>query len=96
MVGTFKDLEGAAVYRTDHEDFEVLFLPQPKTFDQLKAIERRDGQRYLYRFKGPPQPWHGNLVDSAFRISFIKNRSMLFVVQNQRAVVCNAGEARAL
>lgn len=41
MDGTFEDQKGAAAYRTDHGDFEVLFLPQPKTFDQLKVIERQ-------------------------------------------------------
>lgn len=81
MEGTFEDQDDAALYRTDHGDFEVLFLPRPKTFDHLRVIEKRNRQRYTYRFEGPPQPWPANRIDSAFRIYFIKNGNMLFVVE---------------
>jgi hypothetical protein len=84
MEDTFDGQDGAALYRTDNGDFEALFLPQPKTFDRLKVIERQDGERYSYRFKGPPQPWPANLIESSFRIYFIKNRNMLFVVENDK------------
>jgi hypothetical protein len=92
MDGTFDGQDGAAVYRTDHDDFEVLFLPQPKTFDRLKVIERRDGERYSYRFKGPPQPWPANLIESAFRIYFIKNRNVLFVVEVNKELAATLGK----
>jgi hypothetical protein len=82
MEGTFEGQSGAALYRSDHGSFEVLFLPQSRTFDQLKIIEQHNGDRYSYRFKGPPQPWPANLIDSAFRIDFVKDRNLLFVVQN--------------
>jgi hypothetical protein len=84
MDGTFDEQEGAAVYRTDHGDFEVVFLPKPKTFDRLKVIERRNRKQYSYRFKGPPQPWPANLIESAFPIYFIKDRNVLLVVQGNR------------
>ena len=80
MEGTFEDQRGAAVYRTVHGSFEVLFLPQTRTFDRLRIIEQHNGDRYLYRFQGPPQPWPANLIDSAFRIYFVKDRNLLFVV----------------
>ena len=71
--------------RTDHGDFEVLFLHRPKTFDCLKVIEQRTGQAYSYRFEGPPQPWPANRMDSAFPIYFIKNgHLMLVVATNER------------
>jgi hypothetical protein len=92
MDGTFDGQDGAALYRTDHGDFEVLFLPQPKTFDHLKVIELRKGKRYSYRFKGPPQPWPANLIDSAFRIYFIKNRNMLFVVEHNKELAAMLGK----
>jgi len=80
MEGTFESESGAAVYRTVHGSFEVLFLPQTGTFDRLKIIEQHNGDRYLYRFQGPPQPWPANLIDSSFRIYFVKDRNLLFVV----------------
>jgi len=86
MEDTFDGQTGAAVFRTDRGSFEVLFLPPPQTFDHLRVIERRDGKRYLYRFKGPPQPWPANLIDSAFPIFFIKSRNMLFVVESDAAL----------
>ena len=92
MDGTFDGQDGAALYRTDQGDFEALFLRQPKTFDLLKVIERRDGERYSYRFKGPPQPWPANLIDSAFRIYFIKNRNMLFVVEHNKELAAALGK----
>jgi len=78
--GMFEGESGAATYRSDHGNFEVVFLYQPGTFDRLKILEQRNGERFSYRFKGPPQPWPANLIDSAYRIYFIKNRNMLFVV----------------
>ena len=92
MENTFDGQDGAALYRTDNGDFEVLFLPQPKTFDRLKVIERRDGKRHSYRFQGPPQPWVANLIDSSFRIYFIKNRNMLFVVENNKHLAATLGK----
>jgi hypothetical protein len=78
--GTFEGQTGAATFRTDRGTFEVLFLPQSKSFDHLEVIEERNGFRYSYWFKGPPQPWPANLIDSAFRIYFIRHRNLLFVV----------------
>jgi hypothetical protein len=80
MEGTFERQSGAAVYRTVHGSFEVLFLPDTLTFDRLNIVERHNGDRYLYRFQGPPQAWPANLIDSAFRIYFVKDKNLLFVV----------------
>jgi hypothetical protein len=92
MDGTFDGQDGAALYRTDQGDFEVLFLPQAKTFDRLRVIERQDGGRYSYRFKGPPQPWPANLIDSAFRIYFIKSGNRLFVVDHNKELAGTLGK----
>ena len=75
---------GAALYRTDRGDFEVLFLPPPNTFQLLKVVERQDGERYTYRFNGPPKPWPANRIDSAQRIYFIKHKNMLFVLSDKQ------------
>jgi hypothetical protein len=84
MEGMFDAQQDAALYRTDQGDFEVLFLPQPKTFDQLKVIERQDGQRYLFSFQGPPQPWPANLIDAAFVMYFVKHQNMLVVLKDRQ------------
>lgn len=82
MEDTFEGQTGAAAYRTNHGSFEALFLPQGKSFDRLTIVEQRNGDRYSYRFKGPPEPWPANLIESAYRIYFIKNRNVMFVVDN--------------
>jgi len=82
MEDMFEGQNAAVVYRTDHGSFEALFLPESATFDQLKIFEKRDGSRYSYRFAGPPQPWPANRIDAAFRMYFIKNRNILFVVDS--------------
>jgi hypothetical protein len=84
MEGMFEGRQDAALYRTDQGEFDVLFLPQPKTFDQLRVIERQDGQRYLYSFQGPPQPWSANLIDSAFPMYFVKHENTLLVLQDKQ------------
>jgi hypothetical protein len=83
MDGTFDGQEGAALYRTDHGDFEAFFLPVPQNFDSLKVIERQDGSRYSYSFVGPPRPWPANRIDSAFRIYFVKHQNVLFVLTDK-------------
>lgn len=85
MENTFDGQVGAAVYRTDQGTFEVCFLPEDGTFEGLKVNEeRKDSERYLYRFTGPPQPWPANLIDSAFPIYFVKDRNLLFVVDSNK------------
>ena len=61
------------------------FFLKNDTFERLKVTEqRKGGERYLYRFKGPPQPWPANLIDSAFPIYFVKDRNLLFVVESNK------------
>ena len=81
MEGTFEGETGATVYRTNRGSFEVLFLARGESFDRLSIFELHKGDRYSYRFKGPPQPWPANLIDSFYRIYFIKKRNILFVVE---------------
>jgi hypothetical protein len=87
MENMFEGQEGAAVYRTDHGSFEVCFLSRNGTFERLKVTEAHEGgQRYLYRFAGPPQPWPSNLIDSAFPIYFVKDRNLLFVMESNKVL----------
>jgi hypothetical protein len=84
MVNQFEGQKGAALYRTSAGDFEALFLAQPKVFDSLNVVERRDGESYFYSFKGPPQPRPAMKIQSVDRNYFIRYRSMLFVLRDRR------------
>jgi hypothetical protein len=95
MDGTFEGQMGAALYRTDRGDFEVLFLPPPNTFQLLKVVERQDGERYTYSFNGPPKPWPANRIDSAQRIYFIKHKNMLFVLSDKQLAATLENFARS-
>ena len=81
-INLFTGQSGAAVYRTDHGDFDVLFLPKSEAF-AVQPIERRQNGRYLYTFGGNPRasggPW-----DSAHPIYFVQFANQLFVANDSR------------
>ena len=74
--------KGAAFYRIDEGSFEVLFLPKTQSFDSLQIAERREGDRYIYSFRGTPRP-QTNLMDSSKPICFIRKGNLLFYVWGQ-------------
>jgi len=52
----FPAQKGAALYRTNHGDFVVWFLPRAQTFDRLEVVTQSEGEnRYLYTFRGEPK-----------------------------------------
>lgn len=73
----FADQEGAALYRTDQGDFDVLFLPKDETFDAVQVIEQRQGDVYLYSFRGTPHS-PGRLEGK--KTDFIRSANLLFLV----------------
>lgn len=81
MASFFDELKGAALFRTTGGDFEVLFLPKPYSFDHLDILEERQGNRYLYSFRGKPH--FEARVDSAYRQYFVKRSTKLFIVFNR-------------
>jgi hypothetical protein len=82
MGGLFSGLEGAALYRTTDGDFDVLFLPKPRTFADLKIIERPSKKRFVYSFAGKPRPWPANRIDSGIRQYFLKHDNQLLVLND--------------
>jgi hypothetical protein len=72
----FNGQTGAALYRTDRGDFEALFLPPGKTFDDIKIVEERQGARFHYSFRGTPQSPAN--IDSSKQIYYVKFRNVLF------------------
>ena len=79
MVHTFEGQTGAAVFKTDHGDFDVLFLPTWQTFDSLEVLERRENGRFLYSFRGIPRPTSPHPINSAHPIYFGKHSNQLFM-----------------
>ena len=79
MVHTFQGQKGAAVFRTDRGDFDVLFLPEPQTFATVEILERRENGRFLYSFRGSPRAASPHPIDSAYPMYFVKHADQLFI-----------------
>ena len=76
LFDTPKGSSAAAVFRTDHGDFEVMLLPKPFVFDLLKVNERKNGKSYSYSFSG--EPTRKTPIESTRRQYFIKRGNKLF------------------
>jgi hypothetical protein len=73
---TPKGSNAAALFRTDHGDFEVLLLPKPFVFDLLTVNERKNDKSYSYSFGGDPAS--ETHIESIRRMYFIKRGNKLF------------------
>ncbi len=80
----FKGLEGAALYRTDHGDFDALFLPAPETFAELKIAERSTKKGFAYWFTGKSRSWAANRLESGHREYFLKHQSQLLILDDDQ------------
>jgi hypothetical protein len=72
----FVGQEGAALYRTDQGGFDVLFLPKGETFDAVQVVEQRQGNLYVYSFRGTPNSL-GRLEGQ--KTDFIRSGDLLFL-----------------
>ena len=85
MIDIFEGQEGAALFRTDHGDFEALFLQNPEAFASVEVVERLDEHgRFLYSFKGTPPPRSPDPLDSADPIFFGKHANQFFITSKSR------------
>jgi hypothetical protein len=84
MIHLFEGQKGAAVFRTDHGDFEALFLPNTETFDSVELIESRENDRFLYSFRGRPSPASPHPIDSAYPMFFEKHGNQLFITSKSQ------------
>jgi hypothetical protein len=73
----FAGQEGAALYRTDQGDFDLLFLPKGESFDAVQVVEQRQGNLYLYSFRGSP---HSSGRLEGKQTDFIRSGNLLFLV----------------
>jgi hypothetical protein len=79
MENLFNGQKGAVLYRTDRGDFNVLFLPEAETFDAVELVEQKQGERYIYSFRGTP---HSTMRMYARKTYFINSGNLLFVVMD--------------
>jgi hypothetical protein len=73
---TPKGDNAAALFRTDHGDFEVLLLPKPFVFDLLTVNEHKNGKSYSYSFSGDPTSY--THIESVRRMYFVKRGNKMF------------------
>jgi hypothetical protein len=73
----FDGQEGAALYRTDQGDFDVLFLTKPETFDAVQVVEESYDNTYIYSFRGTP---HSPARVEGKRTEFMRAGNLLFVL----------------
>jgi hypothetical protein len=86
MIHIFEGQKGAALFRTDHGDFEALFLPTLQTFASVELIEWRENDRFLYSFRGSPPPTSLQPIDSAYPMFFDRHANQFFVTANRQLV----------
>jgi hypothetical protein len=79
MENVFDGQSGAAVYRTDKGEFDVLFLPRAETFDAVQVVEQKQGELHVYSFRGTP---HSPMRMEVRKTYFINSGSLLFVVMD--------------
>jgi hypothetical protein len=84
MVAMFEGQQGAAFFRTDKRDFDVLFLPNPQTFDSVEIVSRQENGRFLYSFRGSPRPTSPHTIDSAYPMFFVERENQLFVTDSSQ------------
>jgi hypothetical protein len=70
----------AALFRTDHGDFEVLLLPKPFVFDFLTVNEQKNDGSYSYSFSG--DPYSELHIESIHRMYFVKRGNKMFETDN--------------
>ena len=75
--------KGAALYLTDHGDFDVVFLPKPQTFDAFEIIERQKYGGYEYSFCGNPHN-KSRMSGRKQRTYFFKRLNQLFIVWDEQ------------
>ena len=85
MTHIFEGQKGAALFRTDHGDFEALFLPAPQTFASVEVIDWRENDRFLYSFRGTPSPTLQR-IDSAYPMFFDMHANQLFITTDHQLV----------
>jgi hypothetical protein len=85
LSGFFRGLPKAAFFRTDKGILEVIFFPDNGA-EKVSVTERRDNNRYIYSFRGQPQPDPArDIYDSARPVYFIAHGGWFVVTYDEEA-----------
>ena len=78
----FLGVNKAAFFRLGKGIIEVIFFPDAEAAGRIKVDLRCEGDRYIYTFRGQPQPRPtGDAMNSAYPMYFI-TRGNSFIVTN--------------
>jgi len=84
----FDGVNKAAFIRTDEGIIEVIFFDDPNGAEQVRVSEERpEAGRYIYSFKGQPNPNLHDRIDS--------NRPMYFIMHKDHLIVTDDKELDA-
>jgi hypothetical protein len=82
MAQFFAGQKGAALYRTEHGDFEALFAVRPEDFAGLSVVEQpQRGGLYVYEFYGNPEV---RGLESSRREYFVKHGATFVITRVQQ------------
>jgi hypothetical protein len=83
LSGFFWGLPKAALLRTDKGILEVIFFPDNGA-EKVSVTERRDNKRYIYSFRGQPQPNPPkDSMNAAYPVYFITHGSWFVVAYSE-------------
>jgi hypothetical protein len=80
----FRGVNKAAFFKTDKGILEVIFFPDSGA-ERVSSTERRENGRFIYSFRGQPQPNPpGDTINAARRMYFITHDSWFIVTSDER------------
>ena len=75
----FRGVEKAAFFKTDKGIVEVIFFPEPTGAEKVQVLEQHKPGRYIYSFKGQPNPQPRDVIDSNRPLYFVTHRNLFIV-----------------
>jgi hypothetical protein len=81
----FRGVDKAALFKTDRGTLEVIFFPDSGA-EKVSVTEHREGKRYIYSFRGQPQPAPPlDNIDAAYPVYFTMHGSWFIVTYDEKA-----------
>ncbi|MEP6819967.1 MAG: hypothetical protein ABJA18_10575 [bacterium] len=88
LEGFFQGVNKAAFFRIGKGVIEMILFPDAEAARQIKVNMTREGQRYVYTFRGQPQPRQsGDTMNSAYPMYFITHGNAFIVTNNSELAI---------
>lgn len=84
LEGFFRGVNRAAFIRTDKGIIEVIFFSEPRGAEKIEVTGQNRAGRYIYTFRGQPDPKPGDIIDASRPVYFIKQGGWLIVIDDQK------------